>query len=590
MTTIADRRQILGELERLGKADLAKLWRLAEGADDFRSLMVEAFPELVLQYGSMAADLAAVWYDESAPDLPYRARVADPPDVARFAESASWALDTGSGMDALDLMGGTFQRGMWDMSRGTTIENVGAEAGALWARHASANACEFCRMLATRGAVYASESSASKVGGRGKDASTSFDAMGKRKRGGLAKGVRTRGNQSIGSKYHDHCVPGMTLVSGPGVEGAYRRRFEGEVVVIKTAAGNELTITPNHPVLTDDGWVDAGLLREGGYVVRSLSADARPVSPHEHQRPSLIQDVWGALRVHGLARVPGSAEDFHGDGSDGEVEIVGAYGLLLDRVNAAGGQEFEKFKLSDAGGGRTPATLPGCGDLAPLFEGADPASRRTIRGAGEVGPLIRIQSGQSNGASIPAGPDFDSELQKATPNDVTGHAELIGDGQFGLTFVDVHMPHGFGGDGEPIPRRFDPSSAQLVVDGVSADSSAGRCLLDGLAGQVELDRIIELRRVGFSGHVFNLQTTEGWYSADGLIVSNCHCVAVEVRPGQSYEPPPYVADWEAEYIEASKIANQEHRMSGGSNPIDLAGYGAGDTKSILREMRNARKG
>lgn len=274
MATIAERRALLGELERLGLADLSKLWRAADRADDFRALMIDAFPELVLQYGSMAADLAAVWYDDAAPNLPYRARVADPPKVARFAESATWALNTGAGMDALDLMGGTFQRGMWDMSRDTTIENVGAEAGALWARHASANACEFCRMLATRGAVYASESAAERVGGRGKDVSTSFDAMGKRKRGGLAKGVRTRGTQKVGDRYHD----------------------------------------------------------------------------------------------------------------------------------------------------------------------------------------------------------------------------------------------------------------------------------------------------------------------------NCHCVAIEVRPGDTYDPPPYVADWEAEYVAASKIASQEHRMSGGSNPIDLSGSGAGDTKSILREMRNARKG
>lgn len=157
MTTIADRRQILGELERLGKADLAKLWRLAEGADDFRSLMVEAFPELVLQYGSMAADLAAVWYDEAAPDLPYRARVADPPDVARFAESASWALDTGSGMDALDLMGGTFQRGMWDMARDTTMLNAATEDGGGWARTGRTTACRFCRMLISRGGVYSSK-------------------------------------------------------------------------------------------------------------------------------------------------------------------------------------------------------------------------------------------------------------------------------------------------------------------------------------------------------------------------------------------------------------------------------------------------
>lgn len=237
MATVAERRALLGELERLGLSDLGKLWRSAELSDDFRALMLDAFPELVLQYGSMAADLAAVWYDEAAPALPYRAFVADPPPAARFGESASWALNKASGSDALALLGGTLQRGMWDMSRETSLANVAAEPGAKWARHASANACEFCRMLATRGAVYGSEASAGIVGGRGKAVAT-----GPRKRGGQGKGVRTRGTQSLGDKYHDncHCVavevrPGGTYKPPPYVE-----RWEREYVAAsKVASGTK---------------------------------------------------------------------------------------------------------------------------------------------------------------------------------------------------------------------------------------------------------------------------------------------------------------------------------------------------------------
>lgn len=159
MATIAERRALLGELERLGLADLKKLWRAADLSDDFRALMLDAFPELVLQYGSIAADLAAVWYDEAGPGLDYMARVADPPPLAKFTESATWALNTGSGMDALGLLGGTFQRGLWDMSRDTTLANVEAEPGAGWARTGRPTACKFCRMLIGRGAVYSENTS-----------------------------------------------------------------------------------------------------------------------------------------------------------------------------------------------------------------------------------------------------------------------------------------------------------------------------------------------------------------------------------------------------------------------------------------------
>ena len=35
--------------------------------------------------------------------------------------------------------------------------------------------------------------------------------------------------------------------------------------------------------------------------------------------------------------------------------------------------------------------------------------------------------------------------------------------------------------------------------------------------------MVEVRRVSFRGHVFNLTSSEGWYDAEGIIVSNCDC-------------------------------------------------------------------
>src|SRR5262249_40357188 len=95
-----------------------------------------------------------------------------------------------------------------------------------WRRRLSGRACGFCAMLASRGSVYTSRQSA-----------------------GLTK---------TNEPFHPHCVPAGTLVSGPTVEKGFRRRYEGELIVISTADGDELAITPNHPVLTDRGWVPAG--------------------------------------------------------------------------------------------------------------------------------------------------------------------------------------------------------------------------------------------------------------------------------------------------------------------------------------------
>lgn len=170
-TSPAERQQILSDLSTLGIRDLVEVWRKASLTDtDFAALILAAFPEIAAGYAGVAADLAADWYVESAPALTYTPVTASTPDVTALTKSTQWALGA-DGEEALNRMSGTLQRAVFNGARDTTLVNVEHEQGATWARHASANACEFCRLMATRGAVYTSAAA--------------------------ANGTR--------SKYHDHC-------------------------------------------------------------------------------------------------------------------------------------------------------------------------------------------------------------------------------------------------------------------------------------------------------------------------------------------------------------------------------------------------
>lgn len=161
MTVSAPERQyLLGQLNRLAAADLNQLWiqaeRLSDG--DFFTYMLSAFPDVVDPYHQAAGQLAASWFEESLPASAYIARVVDPLPAEKLLSSARWALG-GDGRVALDRMDGTLQRAVFDGARDTTLLNV-QSTNSGWARYASANACAFCRLLATRGAAYRSEETA----------------------------------------------------------------------------------------------------------------------------------------------------------------------------------------------------------------------------------------------------------------------------------------------------------------------------------------------------------------------------------------------------------------------------------------------
>lgn len=169
MPTLAEVRRHqsdIAELVRLARVDLDVLWRQVSDAVVARELLADVLPELTAIYGEAAATLGADWYDEiRETEAPPNARrftartVALPPSeqtdvIARwvvgplFDAEPDWA-------GAKALADGSLQRLIADMDRGTTIGSSLADPSANgWRRVTDGQACGFCRMLASRGAVY----------------------------------------------------------------------------------------------------------------------------------------------------------------------------------------------------------------------------------------------------------------------------------------------------------------------------------------------------------------------------------------------------------------------------------------------------
>ena len=121
------------------------------------------------------------------------------------------------------------------------------------------------------------------------------------------------------------CLLASTRVSGAMVRAVFRRWYEGPATRLVTEAGRDFTATPNHPVLTRRGWVAAGQLRLGDELVCDGGQERSRALGDEHVAggPAAIGEVFEALRegsVHERRR--GSKQDFYGDGTDREVDVL----------------------------------------------------------------------------------------------------------------------------------------------------------------------------------------------------------------------------------------------------------------------------
>lgn len=360
---------------------------------------------------------------------------------------------------------------------------------------------------------------------------------------GLDDAFSTPNGPAFAPPLHPNCVLGSTPITAtPAIRAVTQRHFEGTVVVIETAGGKHLSCTENHPILTTAGWVAAGALDVGRDVVCYLGTDRVPSVGDDHQdvppRIEQIAEAFGSAPGMAPVEVPVSAEHFHGDGAGSEVAVVWANGELRSGVDPSFREQSREQAFAVAHVGLSDLLCASCS--APLLETGDATEGRTVGrghllspvlGVGDPSPLSQF------GFSPPAG--LDAASPKPKINDVSRDTEGGGN------LVD-RIPAGVAiDDGVHVERqsvRFSSSvapsngNAMTLEESHEArmqDAALARELAGGLAGEVTTDQIVGIRRIEWSGHVFNLETEDGWYAAAGIITHNCRCTTWirRVRPG-----------------------------------------------------------
>lgn len=318
------------------------------------------------------------------------------------------------------------------------------------------------------------------------------------------------------------CVPGSTAVSATTVLAATRRWYDGELVEVRTASGEKLAATPNHPVLGADGWVAVGSLHEGDYLFRC--ADPQRIlgrDPHINRGPLLIEQVFDALalpRGH-RERVRSLPVDFHGDGRGGEVDVVTPDPHLAPDRRTEIGEHLSEFCLAAAS--------------REVHVSHDAARERVVFEAKRVclGPVSRENT----------------SVTEHPPDGLTFDVKHLGDSHFRRAgfihrnsragnpsvpaFEDIHSV--------PAGAHQDSDVEQPTFDGHGRRTNASADLLKPEARFIELTKVVEVKRYQFSGHVYNLHTRQGYYIAEGIISHNCsvlHHIVDESAPAKSAAP------------------------------------------------------
>lgn len=323
---------------------------------------------------------------------------------------------------------------------------------------------------------------------------------------------------------HFSCFPGDTHVSAVGdVSAKSCRPYKGNLVIIHTSSGLKLSCTPNHPILTRNGWVPAHLIKKGFDVVRSLRSEWRGwVENHnDNDVTARIENFPVSLFCSGRMgsmEVPVSTKDFHGDVLRPEIAVIYADSYLLNKIYPSliqpAMEDAFLFRHSYS------PLLSNFGDLFSMALATPYSANSVMRSIRQSLSLLRSGLGhsyihgfarRSNMAACLFQP---AQYGRRTEVEFSRYGfDRISRGISGNNIRDG----GFNNSASSL----DASTVQNSPDASFSDIELARQIISGQSGPVAFDKIILVENKFFHGSVYNLQTENMFYMANSIIVHNC---------------------------------------------------------------------
>jgi len=276
---------------------------------------------------------------------------------------------------------------------------------------------------------------------------------------------------------HRKCLPGDAFVTAFRVSASSEDWFDGNLIVIRTAAGNKLSCTPNHPILTSHGWMPAKEIEIGNHVREAILPNRNSaIVTYDQNMQAMIKDVSKSFIDLGkmiAIPVPTSTENLNSNWTNSKITIIRADGSLLFERNPDLFHKLREFNLSLRDSDQFRFTsLSG---FTEFCKARYPSECSGVRGR----DLLLSLSG--------------------------GHISPIDHSSLAL------------------PTMFDPMSEQIFIDHSSGNSKSIGDGKDRFSIEILGDEVISIENNSFHGLVYNLRTKDNLFYAENIVVHNCDC-------------------------------------------------------------------
>ena len=332
-----------------------------------------------------------------------------------------------------------------------------------------------------------------------------------------------------------NCLPGDTKVNlSNGCNKLFRRMYTGPIVNVVLSDGTFLQATPNHPCLTDNGWLPINALDEGDHVIQSSGNCGFTIEYNNNEFIPRIADAFEAFgRFCSMSKAACAESDFHGDGVKNNIDIIDTEGFLADYFISENFKAFSKFILPGTDSDGCDSKL-GVSSLDSCAFGWVGTTHDFVGFTNEFFSFLNAHTPHPDNICFSAGAPNNAVITKDCSNNYPFSIKSFRQGKLALT---GDIPFDYLVLWQFVLSRLFP--VRVVSDVVLGELTGKGFVLardgasngsDGFPGVYTPCTIEQKIVTEFTDHVYNLQNIHSWYSItqSRVVAHNCRCVALPV--------------------------------------------------------------
>jgi len=317
-----------------------------------------------------------------------------------------------------------------------------------------------------------------------------------------------------------------------GCRALLKHFYSGDIVKIYDSGGGTISATPNHPVMTVNGWVPVESLNTGDYIVQVID-NRSVVQDNKKNLITTFDDLYRSLSIlnsREIRLIRGCAFDLHNYIPDGHVNNIRPDAFLSDYAVSEAFKALRDFSF----------TIPDSYviDIGAFCGYGHVMESNITRFFNQVAAICCAHVEHANCVCFRSCAPDNIIFYEDISNTFTGTPIFFRQGQFAKArhvFIDncklrqvIALIEACGGS----VFYHDTPSAEVLGEIVRMTANTGSGVLDRGPVTYKLLSVVDKSFANFSGHVYTLESFCGYYTtgSNNIASKNCRCYAEPLLP------------------------------------------------------------